>query len=254
MQCDPMAKTDLLSTAFAGMPPITRFPLKSLMKSSIKTDALTFCPKRRSGSISTQLMIFLIFVVFPASWTAFAPVSTIKLVRSNQSVTASVTRCMYFVVPYYSQQLTDVSNVRVETFKGAKQGYNAHLSEDQNRPNRRSYSENNSELVLSNGKGDEARAPIDSSSIDATQRNIEAFITHGEIGQYSVSILANRTLFLLSFPIILLTVLYVLIQTLAITRIVLGNPYWPFSVDLANQMVDIARARRDGLKNHEQTP
>jgi hypothetical protein len=152
---------------------------------------------------------------------------------------------MYFVVPYYSQQLTDISNVRIETYKGEKQGYNAHLSEDQNRPNRRGYSEDSSELVLSNGKGDEVRAPIDSNSIDATQSSIEAFISSEEIGQYSVSIPANRILFWLSFPIVSLTLLYVLIQALAISRLFLGNPYWPFSVDLANQMNDIARERRD---------
>lgn len=206
-----------------------------------------FHPKRRPGSISTQLMMFLIFVIFPASWTAFAPVTRIKLVRSNQSVTVSVRRCMYFIVPYNSQQLIDVSKVRVETHKGEKQGYNSHLSEDQNRPNRRGYSEDNSELVLSNGKGDEVRAPIDSSSIDATQHSIEAFIANREIGQYSISIPANRTLFWLSFPIAFLTVLYVLIQALAITRSFLGNPYWPFSVDFANQMTDIARAQRQRL-------
>jgi hypothetical protein len=152
---------------------------------------------------------------------------------------------MYFVVPYYSQQLTDVSNVRIETHRGEKQGYNTHLSEDQNRPNRRGYSEDNSELVLSNGKGDEVRAPIDSNSIDATQSSIEAFMSREEIGQYSVSIPANRILFWLSFPIVSLTLLYVLIQALAISRLFLGNPYWPFSVDLANQMNDIARERRD---------
>ena len=206
-----------------------------------------FHPKRHSGSISTQLMMFMIFVVFPASWTAFAPVSTIKLVRGNQSVTASVRQCMYFIVPYYTQQLIDVSNVRVETFKGEKQGYNAHLTEDQNRLNRRGYSEDNSELILSNGKGEEVRAPIDSNSIDSIKSSIEAFIARGEIGQFSISAPANRTLFWLSFPIALLTVLYVLIQSLAITRFLLGNPYWPFSVDLANHMNDIARARRDRL-------
>ena len=200
---------------------------------------------RRSGSISTQLMMFLIFVVFPASWTAFVPVSRIKLERSDQTITATVRRCMYFIVPYYTQQLTDVSNVRVETFKGEKQGYNAHLPEDQNRPNRRGYSEDNSELVLSNTKGDEVRAPIDSNSLETTQSSIEAFIARGEIGQYSVNVPANRTLFWLSFPITLLTAVYVLIQALAVTRLILGNPYWPFSVELASQMNEIAMARRN---------
>ncbi len=202
-------------------------------------------PIRRSGSISTQLMMFLIFVVFPASWTAFAPVSRIHLERSDQKITVTVRRCFYFILPYYTQQLTDVSAVRIETYKGVKQGYNAHLSEDQNRPNRREYSEDNSELVLSNAKGDEVRAPIDSSSLETTQSGIEAFIARGEAGQFSVSVVANRTLFLLSFPITLLTAVYVLIQALAVTRLLLGNPYWPFSVELANQMKEIARARRD---------
>jgi hypothetical protein len=203
---------------------------------------------RRLGSISTQLMMFLIFVVFPASWTAFAPVSRIKLERSDQTITATVLRCMYFIVPYYTQQLTGVSSVRVETYKGEKQGYNAHLSEDDNRPNRRGYSEDNSELVLSNEKGDEVRAPIDSNSFDKVQSSIEAFIARGEIGQYSVNVPANRTLYWLSFPITLLTALYVLIQALAVTRLILGNPYWPFSVRLANQMNEIARALRDRSK------
>lgn len=202
-------------------------------------------PTHRSGSISTQLMMFLIFVVFPASWTAFAPVSRIQLERSEQTITATVQRHMYFVVPYYTQQLTDVSAVRIETYKGVKQGYNAHLSEDQNRPNRREYSEDNSELVLSNSKGDEVRAPIDSSSLETIQTSIEAFIARGQAGQYSVSVVANRTLFWLSFPITLLTAVYVLIQALAVTRLILGNPYWPFSAELANQMKELARARRD---------
>jgi hypothetical protein len=202
-------------------------------------------PIHRSGSISTQLMMFLIFVVFPASWTAFAPVSRIQLERSKQTITATVRRYMYFVVPYYTQQLTDVSAVRIETYKGVKQGYNAHLSEDQNRPNRRGYSEDNSELVLSNSKGDEVRAPIDASSLETTQRGLEAFIARGEAGEYSVSVVANRTLFWLSIPITLLTAVYVLIQLLAIMRLLLGNPYWPFSAELANQMKEIARAHRD---------
>lgn len=203
---------------------------------------------RRLGSISTQLMMFLIFVVFPASWTAFAPVSRITLERSDQTITATVLRCMYFIVPYYTQQITGVSSVRVETYKGEKQGYNSHLSKDDNRPNRRGYSEDNSELVLSNTKGDEVRAPIDSNSFDKVQSSIEAFIARGEIGQYSVNVPANRTLFWLSFPITLLTALYVLIQALAVTRLILGNPYWPFSVELANQMNEIARAIRDRSK------
>lgn len=100
-------------------------PLKLFVQSSIKGFSLMFHQKCRSGSISTQLMMFLIFVVFLASWTAFAPVSRIKLERSDQTITATVRRCMYFIVPYYTQQLTDVSNVRVETYKGEKQGYNA---------------------------------------------------------------------------------------------------------------------------------
>lgn len=191
--------------------------------------------------------MILIFVVFPASWTAFAPVSRIKLERRDQTITATVQRCMYFIVPYYTQQLTGVSSVRVETSKGEKQGYNAHLSEGDNRPNRRGYSEDNSELVLSNAKGDEVRAPIDSNSFDTVQ-SIDAFFHNGELGMYSISVVAHRTLFWLSFPIAFLTVIYVLIQGLAITRLVLGNPYWPFSVDFANQMNEIARARRDRSK------
>jgi hypothetical protein len=155
---------------------------------------------------------------------------------------------MYFIVPYFTQELTDVSSVRVETYKGVKQGYNAHLSEDQNRPNRRGYSEDNSELVLSNGKGDEVRAPIDSNAIVATQGSIEAFLAREETGQYSFSVSANRTLFWLSFPIAFLTVLYVLIQALAVARLFLGNPYWPFSMELANEMIEIATASRDRLR------
>jgi hypothetical protein len=215
------------------------------MKSPLKAEAWVCNQTCRSGSISTQLMMFLIFVVFPASWTAFAPVLYVQLERSNQSTTATVKRCMYFVVPYFTQELTDVSNVRVETYKGVKQGYNAHLSEDQNRPNRRGYSEDNSELVLSNGKGDEVRAPIDSNAIVATQSSIEAFLARAETGQYSFSVAANRTLFWLSFPIVFLTALYGLIQALAVTRFFLGNPYWPFSMELANQMKQIATERRE---------
>ncbi len=189
--------------------------------------------------------MFLIFVVFPASWTAFAPVSRMTLERDNENITASVKRCMFFVVPYYTQRLTNVSNVRIESYKGKKQGFNANLSEAENRLNRRGTSEDNFELVLSNGKGDELRAPIDLNCHDSVQRDVESFIASGENGRYSVSILANRTLYWLSFPIVLLTAMYVLIQGLAITRLILGNPYWPFSIELANQMNEFKNSQRE---------
>ncbi len=191
--------------------------------------------------------MFLIFVVFPASWTAIAPLSRIKLERSNQSTTATVSQCMFFVVPYYTQHLTNVSEVSVETFEGEKQGFNANLSEAENRLHRRGDSEDNSELVLSNAEGDEVRAPIDLKSRDAVQSGIEDFIDREEAAQYSVNIPANRTLFLLSFPIAMLTVLYGMTQAHALARFILGNPYWPLSADLANQAIEIARAQRDAL-------
>lgn len=183
---------------------------------------------RQFGDFTTQFGAFVFFFVFPATFTAVAPRVTVDLQRESAGVHVTVRNHALFFLPYWQQQESRVSRVELEIDEGERVGYNAHLSKQLNEVQRRGRSEDSAVLHFV-GEGDGASAMIEMGQMDDVLAQVQAFLDTRESGHLHLSFFAHRVMGLyIGLPISLLVLLYLPLLGLAIVRLVLKRPYWPF--------------------------
>ncbi len=63
------------------------------------------------GMLLQHVIVFLICVVFPGAVTLMAPVTWMTFERSNEVVSCTTRTCMFFVVPFKTQQVNEVIGI-----------------------------------------------------------------------------------------------------------------------------------------------
>ena len=187
-------------------------------------------PRRRQrGDFTTQFGAFLILVVFPATFTAVAPRTTVQLHRDGANVSATVSTHTLLVIPYWRQVESRVNRIEVEIDEGERVGYNAHLSEDMNRVNRRGRTED-SAVIHFRGEGEGASAMIELGQMNEVAAQAQTFLDDPNSQSLDFTFYAHRVIGLyVGLPVSLLALLYLPLLGLAIVRKVLKRPYWPFA-------------------------
>ncbi|MGQ0800241.1 MAG: hypothetical protein ACT4NL_09040 [Pseudomarimonas sp.] len=188
-----------------------------------------FCSRRRQrGDFTTQFGLFLFFVIFPASFTAVAPRATVELHRDASGVSATVRSHALFFIPYWRQHEQRVTRVELELSQGERVGYNAQLSADMNRVNRRGRTED-SAVIHFLGDGEGASAMIELGRMDAVLAQTQQFLDDPDSTSLSLSFMAHRVMGLYVGGLLsLLVLLYLPLLGLTLTRLLLRRPYWPF--------------------------
>ncbi len=186
--------------------------------------------RHQRGDFVSQFGLFLFLVVFPVTFTAVVPRYTLELRRDDQGVNATVSAHALLVVPYWRQHEHAVTRVELEFDQGERVGYNTQLSESENRVNRRGRSED-SAVIHFIGDDDGASAMIELGLAEPVLAQSQKFLDDPGQASFSTSFMAHRVLGLyVAGPFCLLVLLYLVLLSLAVTRRVLGRPYWPFDV------------------------
>jgi len=184
--------------------------------------------RRRCGDFTTQFGAFLFLVVFPATFTAVAPRATVQLQRDASGVHVTICAHTLFFIPYWCQRERDVRRVELEFSSGERVGYNAHLSEEANRVNRRGKTEDNAAIHFL-GAGEGASAMVEVDRMDEVLAQAQGFIDDRNGRSLDLSFYAHRVMGLYVGGLLsLLVLLWLPLASLAIVRRVLGRPYWPF--------------------------
>lgn len=184
--------------------------------------------RRRRGDFTTQFGAFLFLVVFPATFTAVAPRATVELQRDTSGVSVTICAHTLFVIPYWCQHEQGVRRVELEFSSGERVGYNAQLSADANRVNRRGKTEDNATIHFF-GNGEGASAMVETGRMDEVLAQAQSFIDDRGSRSLGLSFFAHRVMGLYVGGLLsLLVLLWLPLAGLAIVRRVLGRPYWPF--------------------------
>ncbi len=184
--------------------------------------------RRRCGDFTTQFGAFLFLVVFPATFTVVAPRATVQLQRDASGVHVTICAHTLFFIPYWCQRERDVRRVELEFSSGERVGYNAHLSEADNRVNRRGKTEDNATIHFL-GAGEGASAMVEVDRMDEVLAQAQGFIDDRNGRSLDLSFYAHRVMGLYVGGLLsLLVLLWLPLAGLAIVRRVLGRPYWPF--------------------------
>ncbi|MBK6728367.1 MAG: hypothetical protein IPG63_14145 [Xanthomonadales bacterium] len=187
-----------------------------------------FSARRRRGDFTTQFGAFLFLVVFPATFTAVAPRTTVALQRDASGVRVTTCAHTLFFIPYWCQHERDVRRVELEFSSGERVGFNAHLSEYANRVNRRGKTEDNATIHFL-GAGEGASAMVEVDLMDEVLAQAQGFIDDPQSRALDLSFYAHRVMGLYVGGLLsLLVLLWLPLAGLAIVRRVLGRPYWPF--------------------------
>jgi hypothetical protein len=84
---------------------------------------MQFYGKRPSigETLLQHIIVFLICVVFPGVTTFMAPATWLTFERSHEKVRCTTRTCVFFVVPFKTQAITEVTNVSERKLAGSTQ-------------------------------------------------------------------------------------------------------------------------------------
>ena len=185
---------------------------------------------RQRGDFTTQFGAFLILVFFPALWTAIAPRVTVDLRRDAEGVRVVTCAHTLFVIPYWCQTQPRVVRLELEVHDGERIPYRSNDPAPFNRPNQPRYTEPNATLhFYADDFGDGVSTMVEIGRMDEVLAQTQAFLDDPRSASLQLSFYAHRLFGLyLGVPFSLLVLLWLPLVGLAITRKVLGRPYWPF--------------------------
>lgn len=157
---------------------------------------------------------------FPVILTAIAPVSWINLQRVEDHVHATTRTCVFFYVPYKTQQLTDVTSVST-TFKKGE----SHREKQGRKQRTRSESQGTIQLHgPSSGdlEGEMIAVSVSPASTKEVEAKIQAFLADPQLKELSLFTVANWKFgVIFAIPMCLLAGLFVVVSTYSILKL-----YW----------------------------
>jgi hypothetical protein len=186
--------------------------------------------RHQRGDFTTHFGAFLILVFFPALWTAISPRVTVEMQRRAEGVHVLTCAHTLFVIPYWCQTQARVTRLELEVFAGERMRYRSDDPAPFNRPNQPRYTEPNATLhFLGDDFGEGASVMVEIGRMDEVLAQAQAFLDDPRSASLSQSFYAHRPFGLyLGLPFSLLVLLWLPLVGLAITRKLLGRPYWPF--------------------------
>lgn len=137
--------------------------------------------------IGQHVIVFLICIVFPGLTTMFAPASWITLERSSGSVRCTTRTCAYFIVPYKTQHVENVTQV-------------THREKSGRTEKQRQYGRTTDKVVHVDGEGflqfhGDADKMIEVSVSPASLKNVDskvdAFMSSTTDGSTTLFVIAN---------------------------------------------------------------
>jgi hypothetical protein len=143
---------------------------------------------------------FFFCVGFPALVTAIAPISWVRLTRSEDRVHARAQTCLLFVFPYNTQTLNDVIGVGDRFVRGER--IRRQSRETNNRTEDQAF------LVLHGGDRD-VEVSISPVNVESAQRRVEEFLADSAQPNLRLIAVANWKFSIIAGGLIsLLTLLY----------------------------------------------
>jgi hypothetical protein len=134
-------------------------------------------PATGRDRLFSHVVLFIACVVFPALVTWIAPVSWISLTRKGERIEARVKVCLFFLVPFRTHELADVTGVEDHVRAGARQKFGAGNADDQ----RRDITSESEGLLYLHGPTEETVVvQVSPASLDKTAREIRELISDQE--------------------------------------------------------------------------
>lgn len=157
-------------------------------------------PRTWLGFARDQFLVFLFLVAFPGFVTAVAPVSWIRLERHGDQTFAVVHRCMFFVVPYRTDELEHVIGVDDQFVQGETRRDAVHQ--------RNESTEDQAYLVL-HGRDGSVRVEVSPVSIEGVRQRAKDFLADPQATVLHMTVVANwKFSVIVGGFVSLLTVLY----------------------------------------------
>lgn len=171
---------------------------------------------------ASYLIGFVGCVVVPGFVTAIAPVSTVKLERRGETVSAQINTNAFFIVPYRKDHLAQVTEAD-DRFHAGEFTRKSHQ-----RKNEGTYSEDESFLVL-RGPAGTIEASVSPVNVDDVLAKAQAFLKDPQASELRLFVVANWKFSVIAGGLVsLLTVLYVVGVTISVlqffARLVTGKP------------------------------
>jgi hypothetical protein len=138
-------------------------------------------------NLSLQIFALLLFTVLPAFVTTLAPVtaSSIKLQRADGRVTAVTKRYMFFIIPFRTALVDPVTGIGRDTRKGSvtverRSGY----TDKYRKADDQGY------LTIT-GPGVSSVIPADAKRLEASEKQLKAFLQDPQSSELEVYLLGN---------------------------------------------------------------
>ena len=158
--------------------------------------------------IFAHVMSFGFCVGLPAVVTMIMPVASTTFTRSGQTVSATSVQKMFFVIPFLTETVAEVTGVDDMHVAGTlSKTTPSGPKRDPMRPETRS--EDMSWLVIQ-GRGSEVHVPVSPANIDDVRRKVRDFLEDGAAPELRIFSVANWKISVITGGVLcLLTVLYV---------------------------------------------
>lgn len=131
---------------------------------------------RKPSSFRDQLfshaVLIVACVVFPAFMMWIAPVSWMTLTRHGDRVEARVKTCLFFVIPFRTEQLPEVSSVDDHVRPGVREKLNTGNADDR----RREITTESEGLLVLHGRERDVVVQVSPANLDKIARDVREFL------------------------------------------------------------------------------
>lgn len=163
-------------------------------------------------TIITQLIAIVVFVGVPAVITLLAPVTWIKCEARSTGVSATASQCLFFIIPFSTQTVFPVIDVKEDV----KQGRHQQTDAERRRGQKAAKAEDQGTLTIS-GPQTEVKVSCSPVSLPAAAGQIRAFLKEPAQSPLRLTVVANWKISVIVGGIATcFTLLYVVGATLAI--------------------------------------
>lgn len=137
-------------------------------------EPLTNAHRRQTlgGWIASMLLGILFCIGMPAAITAMAPVTYLRLSRQGDLVSAHSQTCLLFVIPFHTQSLENVTELKSEVHAGEMVEVHDDGSSANNRMTR---SEDEGWLILAN-HDEHLKIPVSPANLETYRRDVRDFL------------------------------------------------------------------------------
>ena len=183
---------------------------------------MQFYGKRPSiGEMLLQhIIVFLICVVFPGATTFMAPSTWLTFERSHEEVRCTTRTCVFFIVPFKTQRITEVTKVSKRELSGSTQ-----RERRAGRATDKTIHVDGEGFLKIHGVGDQVvEVSVSPASLEVVVAKCNQFLNSTELGSTTIFAIANWKFGAIMGGILTsFTVLYVVGYTLEVMKWLLAR-------------------------------